>query len=503
MKRILFKSYILVITLGLATSSCADLEVINETAPDATRALANPSDVMSLGGGAFRTWHNAVQEYDGVAMAMATMADHATCSWGNQAMRDLSWEPRINSFNNSLTYAYFGTIRFQWQESYGAISAVNLVLQQLTGGMEFGTEGEDNALVEAFSYFVSGVSHGYLGLVFDQANIIPFDAEITELVLQPWQAVLDVGLEYLDKAITLCNANSFTVPAKWVAGVSMSNVELAELINGYAARILASSSRTKAHNDALDWNKVLSYAQNGLSYDFAPEIGDTYDWYDYYWVYLRYSGWGRVDMRIVNQMDHNYPSRWPSDNVTWTTPDGLDPEEADPTDARLTTDFEYLSSNNFPPDRGYYHFSHYRFSRYDALTETAWYGIGIKPSFLAWECKLLEAEALHRTGNTDMAVAILNDPDGARKFRGQLPDVAASDDILRIILDEKDIECFLTGGGIPFYDMRRTDRLQPQTLLHFPVPATELEISQLPHYTIKAVADGVDGSAGNWSGWDN
>ena len=503
MKRILFKSYILVIALGMLTYSCADLEVINETAPDAVRALANPSDVMSLGGGAFRTWHNAVQEYEGLSMAMGVMADASTCSWGNQAMRDLSWEPRINSFNNNLTYAYFGTVRFQWQESYGAISAVNLVLNQLADGMEFGEDGADNALVEAFCYFVSGVSHGYLGLAFDQANVIPYDAEITELELQPWSAAVDFGLECLDKAIAICDANTFTVPEKWVAGVPMTSVELSELANGYAARILVSSSRTKAHNDALDWNKVLSYAQNGLSYDFAPEVGDAYDWYDYYWVYLRYAGWGRVDMRIVNQMDHNYPSRWPSDNASWNTPDGLDPEEAAATDARLLTDFEYLPSNNFAPDRGYYHFSHYRHSRYDDLSSTAWYGIGLKPSFLAWECKLLEAEALHRTGNTDLAVAILNDPEGARKVRGQLPDVAASDDVLRIILDEKDIECFLTGGGIPYYDMRRTDRLQPATLLHFPVPATELEISELPIYTINAVADGVDGSAGDWTGWDN
>ena len=121
---------------------------------------------------------------------------------------------------------------------------------------------------------------------------------------------------------------------------------------------------------------------------------------------------------------------------------------------------------------------------------------------MAWECRLLEAEAQFRLGNTGAALAILNDPAGARKVRGQLPDVADTDDVLRLILDEKDIECFLTGPGVPYFDMRRTDRLQPATLLHFPVPATELEISELPHYTINAVNDGVDGSAGDWSGWD-
>ncbi len=502
MKRILFKSSVLLIALSLATSSCADLEVINETAPDASRALANPSDVMALAGGAFRTWHNIVHEYDGCGMAMSVMADASSCSWGNQGMRDLSWEPRINAFNNNLTYSYFGTVRTQWQESYGAISAVNLVLQQLDGGMQFGDNGEDNALVEAFGNFVSGVSHGYLGLVFDQANVIFWDSDVLTLELKPYEEVVAAGLQLLDKAIELCNANTFTVPEKWVAGVAMSNVELAELANGYAARIMASQSRTKAHNDALDWSKILSYAQNGLSYDFAPEVGDAYDWYDFWWVYLRYPGWARVDHRVVNAMDHDYPSHWPSDNISWSTPDGLDPEEADPDDARLLTDFEYLSSNNFRPDRGYYHFSHYRHARYDFLGENAWYGIGIKPTYLQWECRLLEAEALLRTGNEAGALAILNDSEGPRKVRGQLPDVESGDKVLRYILDEKDIECFLTGAGIPFFDMRRTDRLQPQTLLHFPVPATELEINGLPHYTINAVADGVDGSAGGWTGWD-
>ena len=101
MKKILIRIYMRLITFSMVTFSCADLEVINETAPDADRALANPSDVMALGGGAFRTWHNETQDYSSVALAMGVMADHVTCSWGNQGMRDLSWEPRINSFNNS------------------------------------------------------------------------------------------------------------------------------------------------------------------------------------------------------------------------------------------------------------------------------------------------------------------------------------------------------------------------------------------------------------------
>ena len=50
--------------------------------------------------------------------------------------------------------------------------------------------------------------------------------------------------------------------------------------------------------------------------------------------------------------------------------------------------------------------------------------------------------------------------------------------------------------------MRRTDRLQKGTLLHFPVPATELEIMGMQHYTVYSEAFGTDSSNGEWTGYD-
>jgi hypothetical protein len=100
------------------------------------------------------------------------------------------------------------------------------------------------------------------------------------------------------------------------------------------------------------------------------------------------------------------------------------------------------------------------------------------------------------------ALTLLNDSSGPRKTRGELPDVLPTDDILRNILDEKEIECFLTGAGVSYFEMRRTDRLQPGTWLHFPLPGTELDALALPHYTILTKPDGINGSAGDWSGWE-
>ncbi|MBN1821212.1 MAG: hypothetical protein JW833_10870, partial [Prolixibacteraceae bacterium] len=318
-------AFALILALGLITYSCADLDVENLNEPDSAKALANPDDLTSLAGGAFRTWSNAAQEYDGPALAMITMADQGTCSWGNAAMKDLSSEPRVGFINN-LTYAYFPVIQVFWNDSYSAISAVNDVLRAIEeNGVQMGVDGADTKMVQAWCYFVSGVAHGYLGLTYDQGNVIKWDTDLETLELTPWNTLIDASLELLDQAISIAGSSTFTTPQKWMGGDTYTNVELARLANSFAARILAYSSRNKAHNEGIDWSKVKSYASNGIKKDLAPEIGDNYDFYDMYLVYQRYSGWGRVDNRIINLMDPSYPSRWPNDGVSWTTPDGQDP----------------------------------------------------------------------------------------------------------------------------------------------------------------------------------
>lgn len=501
MKRRLFKiTSIVFIALGLLTYSCADLEVKNLVEPDSAKALANPEDLMNLAGGAFRTFHVAMQEYSGPALAMVTMADQGTCSHGNAAMNDLSSEPRAGYVNN-LTYPYFYVVEDPWGDSYAAISAVNDVLRAIEEkGVEIGDDGDETKMTQAWSYFVSGAAHGYLGLIYDQGNIIKWDTDLETLTLSPWKDLITASLELLDKAIVLCAGDPFDIPEHWMAGDVYTSDELGALANSYAARILAYSSRNKAHNDAIDWSKVLGYAQKGIQKPLNPMLGDNYDWFDMYTRYQRASGWGRIDHRIINIMDNDYPSRWPNDNV-W--PDG-DPEEADSDDARLLSDFGYLAEQNFRPERGFYHFSHYRHSRYDAVFAQVWYGNDKKPSFLVWENEMLEAEALVRTDNVAGAVLILNDPNGARKVRGLLPDVTSTEaaTVLLRIFDEKDVELMNTGMGIGYFDMRRRDRLQSGTIMHFPVPATELEIIQFPVYTIGGTPDGENVSMGSWTGYD-
>jgi len=341
------------------------------------------------------------------------------------------------------------------------------------------------------------------------------------------QTIIDIALEFLDESIQIANSSTFDIPAEWMGGERYTSSELAELANTFAARILVYSSRNKSQNENIDWSRVLDYAKNGIQKPLKPTLGDDYDFYDMFTMYSRYPGWGRIDHRIINLMDPDYPSYWPQiwdrhkwpSQIIWVTQDGKDPGPAESIDARLESDFEYLQDNNYPPDRGLYHFSHYRLKRYDEVFSEVWYGSKPKPTMLVWENKLLIAEANLRLGNTAEALSILNDPTGARKERGKLPDITTADPELLLwhIYYERDIELINTGMGIGYFDMRRRDNLQRGTILHFPVPATELQIMNLEVYTIgipwyiaegkhnslnDGVPDGENVSEGSWTGLD-
>jgi hypothetical protein len=502
MKNRFFKLvYLVVLGIGLISYSCVDMDIENLNAPDTDDVLATPSDLIKLAGGAYRVWNNAINEYSGPALSMCTMADQNTCSWGNAGMKDLSSEPR-KPFNNDITYSYAYVNRNFWNSSYSALSQVNDVLKKIDGDehVTIIDNGVDvTNMVRAWCYFIQGVVHGYLGLVYDQANIIDWDTDLTTLEFKPYTDVSAAGIAFLDKAITtMGSSDDFTLPDGFIRGYNLSKAQLNQLANSFAARIMAYTPRTAADNAAVDWGKVLSYAQNGIDWTLAPDTDDK-TWWDNLKGYGVYPGWVRIDHRIINLMDHSYPSRWPDDNASWNTPDGKDPGEATSDDGRLASDFEFLPDNNFRPERGFYHFSHYRYKRYDDWL-TTWQGPA--PTFRKWENDMLIAEALVRANNDVAgAAAILNDPAGARKVRGGLPDVAPAnaEEALEIIFYERDVELILTQGGTGYFDMRRRDMLQAGTPLHYPVPAAELEIIGADNYT----TDGPDDlSKGCWKGYD-
>jgi hypothetical protein len=215
---------------------------------------------------------------------------------------------------------------------------------------------------------------------------------------------------------------------------------------------------------------------------------DDVNWLnDYKWV-IAYPGWGRTDMYVANlmfpeeQFANGYPNYNP-EGLDFPAPDSATVVDEAGVDDRIRTDFGYLSSNNFRPERGLYHFSSFRVSRYDdylSLWTTE------LPELYKAENDMLLAEAELMLNNLGAAAAILNDPANSRKARGGLPDVAANANAIRAAIHhERFVELSLTSFGVQFFDMRKSDRLQTGTWTQLPIPAKIQELLELPlpYYT--------------------
>lgn len=463
--------------------------------PTRSEVYGSGEDLRSNAGNLFNTWYTGTHSFSSVYMMLATASDNVTCSWGNQAMRDMSWEPR-NAWNNAPNYTYQAITKYLFDKMYATIVPASDILYALNNGVEVGVGGADNNLVKAVCRFNQGISYGALAMFFDKAFIVDEVKSIPGATVDSsvsYEAVAEAALGYLDEAIAL-SASSFTVPAAWLGTTTdYSNVEFAKLCNSFAARIMSYMPRNKTEHAAVNWAKVKTYADAGLTSDFLINMDGYVKWYAEAADYLCYPGWGKVDMYVVHLLDDTQPAHW-TDNSSFPTP----PESTDPDDARMETDFEYSSLNWFQATRGYYHFSNYRYKRYDDQFAL---GVGPIPEFMKAENDILKAEARAYTSDLSGAATIINA--GTRVTRGNMDAVpAVLADIEKAIHHERHVEMYLTGIGIPFFEMRKKDMLQKGTPLHWPLPGKTLETFAVkqPFYTFGGVAnaDGINTSNVGW-----
>jgi len=478
-------------------TSCESLDVKNENDPDFATAFSNPSDIKGVASSLINSWFMITQEYDGPALMLWVGADAGTCSYGNAAMRDFSYEPRI-TWDNTASYGNAIVTENYYKTLYSILSSANEIIGKIKkdGMVITASDGSDETqMILAVSYLAQGLSLGYIGLVFDKAFIVTESTDLSQtLQPSPYKEVIDTAVACIDKCIAICSSKTFTLPDTWVPGIIMTQDKLNQLANTVASVLLSYSPRNKTENDAVNWSKVLSYAENGLTYDFAPVMDDIV-WYTLYHTYANLSGWGMTDMRIVNMMDSRFPSRWEDAN-TWNILPTPVTSHTEGIDDRIFTDFQYMSTCGFKVERGYYHFSCYRFKRRDLYLST-W--IEPAPVFYKSENDLLKAEALMHQSKLDLAAEIINQ--GTRVVRGGLPPVAANaDQIESAIFHERNVELFCSGLGIEFFTMRKADKLQYGTPLHLPIPGQQLDVNLMEYYTFgkdQGVA-GQDYSKGGW-----
>ncbi len=478
--------YILtVLFLSFAITSCedfnTDLDVDNVEDPN-----SNQLGTEATAGKLFQNWYVSNNAYRSPSLAMATMSDMHSCSWGNAAMRDSSSEPRI-AWNNSDTYSNQSFTNTFFNSMHVVLADANGVIASIENGASF----SDNNMVKAMARFAQGLAVGSLAMNFDRVWLSDETGSLNDGNAVSYNDAITFALAKLDDAISIANANTFTVGANYFNGTAMSNVELSQLLNSFAARILVNSVRNSTQRDGLDWGKVKNYASNGLTSDFTITGDGWNSWVSEWPLYSFFPGWGRVDMRVINLMDSGTIPYWVSANPV--------APESTSGDARLLSDFEYLNGQNFISSRGIYHYSSYRHKRYDWYISASYEGD--YPEMLAAEIYLYEAEALLRTNDLAGAAAILNSATNPRKSRGNLPDVAVNAvDIADAIHYERSIEILSTGSGLAFYEMRRENLLQAGTLLHFPIPGKQLLAAKIDGYTF----GGTSGTAGedySTSGW--
>lgn len=487
----------------LLSNACkkSNLVVPNLNNPDFDDVYASGTNVAGITGGLFTTIFNNSHTEGGVQMMLGTASDQTTCSYGNFGMRDMSWEPRDFAWNNTAAYSYNTQTKSFFDGQYSAVVTASLIAKSVNSGTSFPASTPGAKATLAFARFIMGVGHGNIALVFDRGFVVDenvgSEGKLTDAV--PFADLAAAALKNLDEAIAISNANTFTIPAAWLStDASMSNVQFARLCNTYAARIMAYLPRNKTQLAAVNWPKVKTYADAGITSDFNVvmddvKIGDNCAYYGG----QGNDTWGRTDMYVVHLMDPAQPAHW-DDTPTFPAP----PASVNPPDKRLLSDYVYLPSNSFIAARGYYHFSNYRSKRYDAIyIQDLW--AGTKPEVMKSENDMLRAEARIYGTAQDLggAATIINA--GTRVTRGQLAPVGAvAADLTKAIHQERMVEMVATGANLAFYEMRKLDFLQKGTPLNMPLPAKTLETisAPSPFYTFgtTAKADGINTSNSGW-----
>ncbi|MBA4156473.1 MAG: hypothetical protein H0X65_03235 [Gemmatimonadetes bacterium] len=507
--------------LLFGAAGCQDLTVPNVNEPQTQQVLARPADVEQLIVNSYLSWWDATSgkaagAFDpGIYVQLQTMSFENSAMAANFGMIERSRLPRA-AINNNPADAFASQLEGTWYGLYRSLKAASDGVRQIDGGVVIGTTA-NTMRAKTFAKFVQGLSHGALALTYDQAFVLdettPLPSPGTPTPdLQPYSEVMEAALGYLDEAIALAGANTFTTPTGWINGVTLTNVQLAALARSYKARFRAEVARNPAERAAVNWAAVVADVDAGRQTDFEIEFDDV-NWRYTAHIYGSFGGaWHQSANQIIGMADQSGAFQtWINtplasrDPFLIITPDQRFPQGATGA-AQAANPGEYLiqkgTSGHVRPDRGTWRWSFYRDNRF-AHFYPDW--SGFLPELTRAEMQLLKAEGLFRTGDAAGAATIINttrtttggmqavsagapNPDCVPK----LPDGTCGN-FLEVLKWEKRLETWASRYGAWFFDSRGWGDLPQGTIIHFPVPARELLVLQLPVYNTGGV--GLPGGA--------
>lgn len=471
--------------------SCAkDLDVVNENAPDADGVLAATSTYPSLLSGAYNGfWNTAVSASPTFAL---TNAEVITSGYGSWSSFDYYKLPRTAVPNDLVDDVVLSPPAAAWYGFYSAIPTVNNIIKAIAidnKKVMLGNNDHTDAVL-AHAYILQGILYGHLSLFYDKAFLADesVDFQNFDFELKPYSEILTFALDRIDRGIALC-ATSFTDPNPMMPGVTFNNNTLKAFASSMGARILAMSARTPQQAQQIDWNRVYAYASNGVTADFG--INWTEGWNGKvisrdFLAHLQLMAWDwiRPHQRVINMMAPNHP------NAVYPWPDGTATlGEVSSPDARLNTYFRYVGRHTGwnPNTRGFNMLSEYKYVRYEDEANNF---SGFFPHILKAENDLLKAEAALRSGKpgTEVAALVNNTRVGAGNLNA-LTGGESAETLLDAIFYERYLESDFVYPHLGYFDRRRKGELRPGTLYHFPVPANELILHQIPFYTFGGVGN--------------
>lgn len=514
-KVIFFYSLLVIVIL---VQGCSDLSVDNLNDPDTERALANPSDIESLVGNQYLQWWSGTQSRP-INDRLTIIGLESTN--GYSFVSDYGKIPR-EPFNNSPTYRFRQIVTTPWSDLYTAISSASDGLAATDiRGLELDSES-DTQRMRAFAKFIQGISYAALANHFDKAVLIDENTNLNEVEFEfePYEDIFAFALEKLDEARTIAEQHSFTLPSSWIRGNALSSAEFVRLINSYEARYTLQNCRTVECRSNIDWSAIKTLVENGIESDLVID-SDGNRWGDS--VGILQGTIFRTNYFLIGHTDQSgnfdaWRNAPPEDRHEFIldTPDkriagqqDVIGEDANGNSATLEagqrapgTDFRWIGPAPWPVTNGAWYGSQYMPIR----TEAVWLngGVGDIYHMRKTEMDMYLTEALLRESepNVDQqAVDLINK---TRVERGGLNPIAVTDDfddVWNAMRYEFDIETTVTAAGLAYYhkrglgDYRGLDYggLIEGTPIHFPVPAEELDLLEMPHYTFGGV--GGEGAA--------
>jgi len=485
-------------TSGLAAlllvgmAGCVDLAVPNTNAPDRSRALATPGDVESLIGGAYLSWSGTLY-YAGPTMALSAVSFEHTAPWANSGVEFYARIPRVPT-DNVAGGSQVSNLTYAWTRSYRAIAAVHDGFVAMAEGLDLGA---DELRAQAYGKFMQGVAHATIALVYDSGFVYDENVDLVDVQLVGYQDVMTAALGYLAEAATLAGQGAFTIDQTWM-GQTVDNTTLAQLAHSMAARYRAAVARTPAERAAVDWNQVVADANAGVTADWEY-VNDCINLCDEALYYRNYPGWTMMPMWIIGMADQsgayqawiNTPTIDKREFIS-VTPDTRFPQGADEAAqiAATGSQFEVAEGDErligARADRGTWRWSYYK--NYTFQTEAENFE-GAIPLVTVREMKALKAEAAYRAGTMQAVADFVNE---TRTTHGlQATDAAGTNadcvpklpngscgDLWEMFKWEDRLEVQFRGplriGW--FLNGRGWGDLMAGSVIHFPVPYTEMQI---------------------------